>query len=54
VANGDVDGTVALLRRLAELPAAELAARGEAGRRLVRERLSEAALRGALCDVLER
>ena len=54
VANGDVDGAEALLRRLAELPAAELAARGEAGRRLVAQRLSEAALCGALCDVLER
>jgi hypothetical protein len=54
IEHGDVDGAVAQLLRIRAGGAAELAAMGETGRRVVQTRLSKPALRGAFCDVLEK
>ena len=54
VAQGDVDGAERLLRGLASVDDAEIASRGEHGRRLVTGALSKSVLCGRLADVLER
>ena len=53
VAHGDVDGMVATLRAMVETPAAELAAKGETARRVLKESLSQEQLCGAMCDRIE-
>jgi colanic acid biosynthesis glycosyl transferase WcaI len=54
VGHGDVDGAERILRAIAAMPAAELAAKGASGQRLIASRFSKAELCGRLCDVLER
>ena len=54
ISHGDVDGAVGLFQALAHGGSAPLEARGARARDLIRERLSEAALCGRLCDILER
>jgi glycosyltransferase involved in cell wall biosynthesis len=53
-AHDDVDGAVTLVRRLRAMPRERLRARGAAARALVSAQLSQAALRGRFCDVVER
>jgi hypothetical protein len=54
IAHGDVDGAEAVLRRIADTPAAELAAKGACARALVTTLLGKAELCGRFCDVVER
>ncbi len=54
VDHGDVEGAVALLRRLLAATAQELAAPGQRARELVNRRFSKASLCGAFCDIVER
>jgi glycosyltransferase involved in cell wall biosynthesis len=54
VDHGDVAGAVAALREIAEAPEEALAARGERARAALTAELSQARLRAAFCDVLER
>lgn len=54
VAHGDVDGAVAAMRRLADMPRDVLESMGREAREVVTRRLSKARLCGAFCDVLER
>jgi glycosyltransferase involved in cell wall biosynthesis len=52
--HGDVDGTVATLRLIAELPADALAAMGRRAQILLRERFDSRSSRARICDIIER
>jgi glycosyltransferase involved in cell wall biosynthesis len=54
ISHGDVDGAEAVLRRIADIPVAELAAKGARAKALVSTLLGKAELCGRLCDVVER
>jgi colanic acid biosynthesis glycosyl transferase WcaI len=54
ISHGDVDGAEAVLRRIADTPVAELAAKGARARALVSTLLGKAELCGRFCDVVER
>ena len=54
VSHGDVAAAERVLRLIAAMPEAELAAKGRRARALVESRLSKAALCGRFCDVMER
>lgn len=54
VSHGDVDGAERILRAIARMPPAELAAKGARGRSLIASRFGKAALCGQFCDVVER
>ena len=54
VSHGDVAGAERVLRLIAAMPEAELAAKGRRARELVESRLSKAELCGRFCDVMER
>ena len=54
ISHGDVDGAEAMLRRIADTPVAELAAKGARARALVSTLLGKAELCGRFCDVVER
>jgi colanic acid biosynthesis glycosyl transferase WcaI len=53
VAEGDVDGLVSLLACLVAMPLHEIEERGRAGAGLISSKLSQGALCGALCDLVE-
>jgi colanic acid biosynthesis glycosyl transferase WcaI len=53
IQHGDVDGAEALCRRIAGTDPAELAAMGTAARHIVRQRLTQPALCGEFCDIIE-
>lgn len=53
IQHGDVDGAEALCRRIAQADPAELAAMGDLARRLVQQRLTQPALCGEFCDIIE-
>ncbi len=52
--HGDVDGTVAAIRRIRERSRAELEAMGRRAQAVIADRLSRARLTAELCDVIER
>ena len=54
IAHGDVDGAEAVLRRIADTPVAELAAKGARARALVSTLLGKDEQCGRFCDVVER
>ncbi len=54
ISHGDVDGAEAMLRRIADTPVAELAAKGARARALVSTLLGKVELCGRFCDVVER
>ena len=54
ISHGDVDGAEAMLRRIADTPVAELAAKGTRARALVSTLLGKVELCGRFCDVVER
>jgi hypothetical protein len=54
ISHGDVDGAEAVLRRIADTPMAELAAKGARARALVSTLLGKAELCGRFCDVVAR
>ena len=54
ISHGDVDGAEAVLRRIADTPMAELAAKGARARALVSALLGKSELCGRFCDVVER
>lgn len=53
VAHGEVDGCVRTLRAIRATPPDELRRMGESARRVLRERIGQAMLCGALCDRLD-
>lgn len=54
IANGDVDGAVRAIERIAAMPKEELAAMGQRGSDLVDRKYSMAILQTAYCDVVEK
>ena len=54
IAHGDVEGAARAIEAIAGTPPGELAAMGARGARLVDARYSQAILRAAFCDVVER
>ena len=54
ISHGDVNGAEAVLRRIADTPMAELAAKGARARALVSALLGKSELCGRFCDVVER